>query len=608
MIAVLARLQWMTLRGKVLRSLRLLRQPKYLVGFIVGFGWMAFWVLRPLLRSRVSLHGIPLAESDEAIMTTIHMAVALFVSLAMPLPWLLPWGQLGLPFREAELTMLLQAPLTRRQVIQYGLLKSEIGVLITALVTSMIVVQGDPLTRLCGFLGTWVLFEFWHLNGKWRALNNLRQTEVPVATARRRRLLLTAGVLAYYAALFMILVPFAVSLGSQFNLEHGRGLDVLPKDVSWPPVLVVLLTPAKILTAAIFTSSPLRFLLAIVPGLLLVVAQREIVLRSKARFEEGALEQASARESKKSPTRRFARRSVRSRSRYPFKLSRHGPQELALIWKNCLRVSRVPWTRITLGGCAVLLVVGALPAVLRFHDLTYGFLAAIGATMMLGPPLLAGMTWNNDLRTELAHLELVRLWPVPAGRFMLAQVLSPALLSFAMALFGSALVLIGLFGSRLRQALTGTPPQLDLIPDGPAFLGVHPALALVLLVVSTLPLVAAVSFLSSALQNLATVFVPAWSVTTADRTQGIAAFGRRMVFSWAMMFALLLAMIPSAILVGGAALIQRSLGISWSAWAFPLWGVLAAAPVFFGGWSMVHVAARLWERFDPSREMLEIGR
>ena len=39
MIGVLVRLQWMQLKGRVVRSIRLLRQPKYLVGFIVGAGW-----------------------------------------------------------------------------------------------------------------------------------------------------------------------------------------------------------------------------------------------------------------------------------------------------------------------------------------------------------------------------------------------------------------------------------------------------------------------------------------------------------------------------------------------------------------------------------------
>jgi hypothetical protein len=245
---------------------------------------------------------------------------------------------------------------------------------------------------------------------------------------------------------------------------------------------------------------------------------------------------------------------------------------------------------------------------LRLHDITYSVLAVFGAVQMIILPMLAGTTWNNDLRTELAHIELVRTWPVSARGFVLAEVLSPAILSFAGAAFGAGVVLTSLFGSRLCEALTGQRSELVLLPRGGEFMGVHTGLATVLLAASFLPMAAAVAFFSSALQNLATLFVPAWMAHSSDRRQGIAAFGQRMVFSAALALALLFALIPSALLVGAAALVQRWLGIPWSAWAFPLWGVLAAAPQLALGWLMVQTAGHLWERLDPSQEILELGR
>ena len=139
-------------------------------------------------------------------------------------------------------------------------------------------------------------------------------------------------------------------------------------------------------------------------------------------------------------------------------------------------------------------------------------------------------------------------------------------------------------------------------------MGVPTGLATVLVFASFLPMAATVSFFSSALQNLATLFVPAWMAHTADRTRGVAALGRRMLSSTALGLALLSASIPSALLVGAAAGVQWWLGIPWSAWAFPLWGVLAAAPLLALGWLIVQVAGRLWERLDPSQEILELGR
>jgi hypothetical protein len=47
MIGVLVRLQALMIRGRIVRSIRLLRQPKYLVGAAIGAAWMLLWVGRP---------------------------------------------------------------------------------------------------------------------------------------------------------------------------------------------------------------------------------------------------------------------------------------------------------------------------------------------------------------------------------------------------------------------------------------------------------------------------------------------------------------------------------------------------------------------------------
>jgi hypothetical protein len=608
MIGVLVRLQWMQLKGRVVRSIRLLRQPKYLVGFIVGAGWMGLWVVRPLLKSKIDFGSAPGHQLGMVFLPAIHQFAALFVTVALPLPWLLPWGRLGLPLRESELTMLLQAPLSRREVIQYGLQKSEVGVLLSGLILPLFVGLGGPGARLLMGCGTWILFEFWHLNGKWRALFNLSQTEIPVPLARTRRLALTIALVAFYAMLLWALTPFVIQVGVALRGTDYRQVAASLTAVAWPPLLRVLLTPAWWLTAPMFAGGGMAFVVAAVPMLLAILVQREIVLRSKARFEESALEQATKKEATTSPTRRFTKISSRARSQRPFEIERRGSPELALVWKNAMRVSRTRWTRIAYVGSALLIGIALLPSLLPIHDVAYGVLAMIGAVPMIILPLLAGMTWNNDLRTELAHIDLVRTWPVSARRFVLGEVLSPAILSFAGAAFGAGVVLTSLFGSRLRETLTGQRSKLVLLPRAGEFMGVDTGLATVLLFAGFLPMAAAVSFFSSALQNLATLFVPAWMVRSADRSQGLAAFGQRMLFSTALALALLLALIPSALLVGAAGGIQWWLGIPWSAWAFPWWGVLAAAPLFALGWLIVQVAGRLWEGLDPSQEILELGR
>jgi hypothetical protein len=608
MIGVLVRLQWMQLTGRVVRSIRLLRQPKYLVGFIVGAGWMGLWVLRPLLRSKISFQSSPVTPFGMEFLPAIHQFATVFVTVALPSPWLLPWGRLGLKFRESELTMLLQAPLSRRQVIQYGLLKSELAVLLSGFIIPLFAGLGGPGARLLMGCGTWMLFEFWHLNGNWRALFNLRQTEIPAALARTRRLALTIALAAFYAALVLALTPFVKQLIAALNGADYRQVTANLASVTWPPLLKLLLTPAWWLTAPVFAGGGKAFAVAAVPMLLAIAVQRELVLRSTARFEETALAHATKEEAKKSPARRFAKISSRSRTKHPFELDSPGPPEVALVWKNAMRVSRARWSRIAYAGSALWVGIAVLPALLKFHEGVYGVLATIGAVPMIALPLLAGSTWNNDLRSELTHIELVRTWPVSARGFVLAEVLSPAILSFAGAVFGGGVVLASLLGSRVCQALTGQQPELSLLPKGGEFMGVPTGLATVVIVASALPMAAALSFFSSALQNLATLFVPAWMAHTADRRRGVAAFGQRMLFSAALGLALVIALIPSGLLVGTVVGLQWWIGIPWSAWALPVWGLLAAAPLFVLGWAIVQAAGHLWERLDPSQEILELGR
>ena len=141
MIRTLLLLQCLTLRGRVIRSVRLLKQPKYLLGAVVGSGWMLFWVGRPILQSDVSFNMLGAAGFEDLardLGPVVHLLAGAIVTMVLTVPWLFPWGRLGLRFREAELTMLLQAPLSRRRIVAYGILKASVGIVITAFFLALI--------------------------------------------------------------------------------------------------------------------------------------------------------------------------------------------------------------------------------------------------------------------------------------------------------------------------------------------------------------------------------------------------------------------------------------------------------------------------------------
>jgi hypothetical protein len=112
-----------------------------------------------------------------------------------------------------------------------------------------------------------------------------------------------------------------------------------------------------------------------------------------------------------------------------------------------------------------------LPALFRLHDVTYSVLAMFGAVPDDRVPCLRGRRGNNDLRTELAAHRVGAHVAVSAQRFVLAEVLLAAIFSFAGATLGAGIVLASMFGSRLRETLTGRGRSC-LTAEGRRFMGV----------------------------------------------------------------------------------------------------------------------------------------
>ena len=530
------------------------------------------------------------------------MATAFVTSVALVLPWLWPWGRPGLRLREAELTWLLQAPLTRRQVIGYGLLKSAPGTVVTALILAL--VMGDGLRgQMMLVAGLLPLFAFWSLHSSWRAMLSVRERESP---AVRWCLWLVAGA---GAGFLLALAGAALPVVRSFVADAPADFESLVRDLGareWPPLLRALLLPGRLLTAALLARGPAETALAGLPVVLLAGLQLELVLRSRARFEERALEWARRTDARHSATGRRAPGGARLTRRWQvFGLASAGRPEVAVLWKNLMRVSRLPLLRGVGVAAALCLGLGVLSGLLPVHAQVYTVLAVAGLVTAGAAPLFAG-TWNNDLRTELTHLELVRTWPLPAVRLVLAEVASPALLSFLLGLAGLGLALAGCLGAELAAA-RGTLADVPLAPAGRA-MGVGALGFALLLLAGVVPLLAGASFATSALQNLATLFIPAWMIKAPDANKGIAAFGRNLIVAPAIFLGFVLVLVPGAVLLGAALIVQQLAGVAWSAWEFPLWGLLAAAPLVATGGVLVALAGHLWARLDPSAELLEIGR
>jgi hypothetical protein len=564
----------LSVRGRLRRLARQLRQPRYLLGFAIAVGWILFWLgnwsrgggVREILflRAREDLSGDPT--------TLIQLLVSLFLALGMSLSWSVPFGRLGLPLKESELQILLPAPVSRRHLVQYALLKSQLPVLLTALVFSFVFGSGQTGDQLRAFVGMWLLFTAIDWQGRLRSMFLLRRRELRPAAGWIWLVAVWGAVVLFW----VVLAPRVFALGVRIvavvrdlspddfdDLQRlaSRVMDVTPDGLS-----LALLAPFRWLIAPALAEDWGSFLLSLAAPLVLLALLHEAIVRSRARFEEASLRQARVEASKKAETHKLERLSTRRRRRNVFRLPPRGRPEVAVLWKNLHQVARAP-------------LVGA-------------------GLLVLG----------NDMRVELRHLEQVRTWPVPARRLVLAEVLSSALVSVVFAVLGSALVAAGYYGARLHAALHGGRSDVAVFSaDGAQALGMTPALVLPFLMAGLLPLAGGVAVLFSSLQNLATLMFPAWVGLGRRAPRGMEVMGQQLLLAVALGLLLMAGLIPGALLLGIALLAQWLIDIPWHGVELPLWGALASAPLYVEAWLLVRVGAARWERLDPSSEVLEVA-
>ena len=254
-----------------------------------------------------------------------------------------------------------------------------------------------------------------------------------------------------------------------------------------------------------------------------------------------------------------------------------------------------------------LIAVALLPAVLDPPGFVLAIVTGIGWIAALFVPLLMSLGLRNDFRSDLAHLDIVRTWPVESHRLALAEILGPALVATVTGCFGGAMFVAALVGARLQAALHGAVATV-VVPQAATILGMPALGAIVLLAAGIVPVLAGATLMISAARNLALLTFPAWIGIGPDAGRGFSVLGHRLLLASGMFVGLAVGLVPGALLLGLVLLGQWALGVPWSAVEFPLWGVLAAAPLFVEAWLLIHAAGSLWSRLDPATEILELGR
>jgi hypothetical protein len=573
--------------------MRLLRQPRYLAASLAGAVYFAWVLSHSLFRRFYGFGGGRGAGPSSAEIgqydAAIHLGLGFALAAAMTVAWLLVSSKPALRLNETEIDFLLPAPLPRRQIILYSLLGQQPGLLTSTLV--IFLVRGGSRAggrTLLGLLALWAFLTLVDLHLKGISLWKARLREIPAGAAVLRR-----GLAIALAALWWIALLAALSAAWG---AVSRQAD--------PQALAAALARAvdggsagKLLAPFVWITTPVSG--AVLPplaGLLLLLAAVALhvvwVVSSRASFEEATLERARRAGARKGVSRQELR-ARRSRQNEPFRLAPAGPPEAAILWKNLMLRGRTPLSRLVklLAGT----VVAAAAATALFGEVAAAIVTVTGLGLLCGIPLIAGLILRNDLRTDLLFLDVLRTWPIPARRLVLAELLAPATNAFLALLLGCGLVAAAAVGGGLGR--------VRLLPAA-VFGGFPPLLALPVLLACALVTGMAVALLSLAVQNLAVLLLPSWVGLGLSTRRGTAILGQRILVGVGHLLAMTVAALPTLVVVAAVVALHVVFKAPFHLWELPMLTGVAALLLGLKVALLVRLAGTVWERMDPSQEML----
>lgn len=566
---------------------RRLRQPKYLLGAIVGVAYFYVFFFRPLGDAGSAtppLAGAGFGDAADGLPLTSALGAVTLLFFAVGM-WLVPTDRAHLGFSEAEIAFLFPAPVTRRSLIHFRLLSAQFRSLAGAIVMMLFsnrwtFLGGNALTHA---LGWWFVFSALnlHLHGARFTLTRLADIGLGIW---RRRLLLLALLAALLAVTYARLSPASLAV---FASDAPLDVPTLARailDFTRTAPLAWLLWPFELVLGPFVAADTPGFLFALLPAAAVLTLHYLWVVHSAVAFEDASVEHAQKRAALVAHWRAGGSRiqsSTTKPRRPPFALAALGRPEIAFLWKNLL--STWPWfnARVWL-ACAVTL--GAAGLWSRQQPFLQPVLPAIcvAAVAFAVYALIIGPQFaRQDLRRDLPLADILKTYPLPGWQIVLGQILTPVAI-----LTGVLWLALLVIGFTLPPAATGTESLAATLSGAVGLAALIPPLAALQLLVP----------------NAAALVFPGWfhSVTRAHGG-GPEVVGQRMIFFFAQLVAMVLALLPAAAFGGSLFAIFLYL-------AGPASAVIAACFVTFII-LLAEVAVAIWllgqrfERLDLSAEL-----
>lgn len=586
MYRALVYLQYHSLKNRTLQRLRRLKKPKYLVGGIVGALYFYFYFVRYLfgVHSPRPAMGTISAPANLPLYESIGASIFLVIVLAA---WLVPHERAALAFTEAEVAFLFPAPISRRGLIHFKLLRSQAAILFTTFFLMLVT------NRYGG--------NFWiHAAGWWLILSTLNLHLLGSSFART--MLLERGVSNWRRRLVILLVVAVAAAG--IGLWAWRTLpsfDTSSWDASQPldqtvaraqqffhqvitaGPLPYLLLPFRLVLRPYLAPTGLDFLKVLLPAVLVLVLHYFWVVRSNVAFEEASVD-ASRRLAEKVAAIRSgnwqAANKKRKSRRAPFVLHPTGPPIIALLWKNLISAGQAFTLRMWLILAVLAVVLGITMSQVAASSGTFFAIGMAACMLILWSLFLGPQILRHDLRQDLVAADVLKMYPLRGWQLVLGELLAPAVILTAVQ-WCLVILAMGLFAHARISFLERT---------GSLALGLGAAVLLPML-----------NLILLQIPNAAVLLFPAWFLPGKESAQGIEATGQRIIFMLGQLLVFCLTLLPavlgfSLVLFVTKLLVGLTLAIPLASFAAAL--VLAVEAAF----GLV-LLGQIFERFDVSSEL-----
>ncbi len=560
-----------SIRNRVRVRLRRLRQPRYLAATAAGALYLYAFAFRHAMTRPARLDVSPLGLFARAS-DTIAVAGALALFAMSVAAWAIPLIGRPIEFTRAEAQFLLQAPIRRRHLLHYKLLRGQLGVLLATAVTTLFLRPGSLAVAGRFLIGAWMLLATVRLHLTGVALRRLSIARHGVKALRDEWVPL--GIVG--AACVTLVASFAsdwrsfaalTSAGAVFREVERLASSGPAHWVLWPFGVLVRLPLAAV-------GGPF---LRLLPAALGIVSLNYLwVVRADAVVGATAADDAAQRAHAEAAVPVVGP----GRLRVPFRLAATGRPETAILWKNLILLGRYASARTLLGLLPLLLlavVVSGRSSGGIGSSIGILSLAGAGMTVLLGPQMM-----RSDLRQDLANLALLKAWPVGGPALVRGELLAPAVLLSCVSwlLIGAAVAFV-----RPNPGV-GLPA---LLPERAVSLALAAGVLAPAVIVGQL-----------VIQNGLAILFPAWVATATARSRGIDAMGQRLLTLGGVVFALVLLLLPGAFAGAGVWSFVRLLVPAPGGLLIVLPALAVAAVVLGECWLAVEWLGRVFDATDAA--------